>query len=331
MKVIYSTLVIRNDHFIPGALVLGYALKKQGVKAPVICFVTEDVSSSAQTYLKAVFDDVVLMDKIKINHQNQKGRADRSDLFTRLEVFNLTEYRGQKVEKIILLDSDILPLSDYQDLQAVASYGAILNESKATTALIEDHHYVVPDEVFENKQWVWHQIYHDIPHGTKVAKEITDRVFQDVRNLGMNTSVWVLTPSKAVYQELMDDLAQPQTQERIQTYDWPEMQYLTGALSGQWHNIDIKYASFNGYPRIDLVNGIHYAGVKPWAIDHRSFQHYAKFPDFRCWHIVFLKMMKTMKPLKPYKKLTRIENTLVALFEKSPFSEEERSRAPYWV
>ena len=331
MNVLYSTFVMRNDSFIPGALVLGYALKKQGIKDPIVCFVTRDVSIMAQTYLKAVFDDVIQIDTVKIEHENKKGRQDRSDLFTRLEIMKVTTYHGKKIDKIIVLDSDILPLSEYLNLKEIESYGAILNESKETTAIIENHKYVVPESVINKGKWLWHEIYHDIPHGAKVPKDITQRVFENPQNLGMNTSVWVFKPNHDVYEHLIADLAEEKTQQYIQQYNWPEMQYLTGALSGQWHNIDIKYASFNGYPRIDLIHGIHFAGVKPWAIQHRSFSHYSKFPDFRLWQKVFIKMVKEVKPLKHYKKITRLHEVFIDQFLEHPFTSEEQSHAPKWV
>ena len=322
---------MRNDSFIPGALVLGYALKKQEIKDPIVCFITDDVSIMAQTYLKSIFDDVIKIDTVKIEHDNKKGRQDRSDLFTRLEILKVTTYKEKKVDKIIVLDCDILPLSHYQDLKDIESYGAILNESKDTTAIIENHKYIVPESVINKGKWLWHEIYHDIHHGAKVPKDITERVYEDAQNLGMNTSVWVLKPDLDVYHQLMRDLAEEKTQAMIQTFNWPEMQYLTGALSGQWHNIDIKYASFNGYPRIDLVYGIHYAGVKPWAIQHRSFSHYSKFPDFRLWQKGFLKMLKEVKPLKHYKKLIRMQEIFLNQFHEHPFTTEEQRHAPKWV
>ena len=331
MKTIYSTFVMRNDSFVPGALVFGYALKKQGLKDPVVCFVTQDVSIMAQTYLKAVFDDVIVIDTVKIDHQNQAGRSDRSYLFTRLEVLKYTRHQGQKIDKIILCDSDILPLKGYEDLKEVSSYAAILNESKDTTAIIEDHQYIIPDAVIRKGTWRWHEIYHDIPHGSKVPKDITHRVYEDKDNLGMNTSVFVFQPSEDVYEAIKKDFLEESTRAQIQGFNWPEMQYLTGYFSGQWHNIDIKYASFNGYPRIDLIKGIHFAGVKPWAFQHRSFNHYSKFPDFRLWQIIFLKMVKEIKPLKHYKKLERLQMTFKAAFELNPFSPEEKHHAPRWV
>lgn len=331
MSYLYSTFVMRNDSFIPGALVFGYSLKKQGITDPVICFVTNEVSPSAQGHLRSVFDEVIMIDSVEIPHPNQKGRQDRSFLFTRLEILKYTHFQGQKIEKIIVCDSDILPLANYQDLKEVPSHAAILNESKDTTAVIENHQYVISPAVLETGTWRWHEIYKDIPHGTKVPKSITDRVLTDESNLGMNTSIWVFKPSNDSYKTLMNDLAKEATQEKVQTYNWPEMQYLTGSLSGQWHNIDIKYASFNGYPRIDLVYGIHFAGVKPWAIQHRSFEHYSKFPDFRLWQAVFLKMMRDVKGLSHYPKLLRIKEVIYDQFKDEPVTPIERHHAPYWV
>lgn len=83
---IYATFLMRNDFFVPGALVFGYALKKQGIKE-IICFVTDEISKDARSYLAMIYDQVVVIDKLSVKHENRKGRQDRSDLFTRFEVF----------------------------------------------------------------------------------------------------------------------------------------------------------------------------------------------------------------------------------------------------
>ncbi len=331
MSILYGTFVMRNDSFIPGALVLAYALKKQGIDDSVVCFITDEVSDTAASFLREVYDEVILIPSVKIDHPNQKGRQDRSYLFTRLEVLKQMKYNGQTVEKIILLDSDILPLRNYRLLKEVKAHAAIINESKDTTAEIEDHQYIVSDKILETGQWRWHEIYHDVPHGHPVPTELTTRVLEDPLNLGMNTSIWILKPDQALYKSMMSDLKQDSTLETIQSFNWPEMQYLTYRLSGSWHNIDIKYASFNGYPRIDLVNGIHYAGVKPWAISHRSFKHYSRFPDFRLWQAIFIKMMKEWTILNNYPKLGRLKEQFQMQFKTAPVTPSERHHTPDWV
>ena len=42
----FVTLVMLDDGYIPGALVLGYALRRQNPEFPLICMITEEISST---------------------------------------------------------------------------------------------------------------------------------------------------------------------------------------------------------------------------------------------------------------------------------------------
>jgi glycogenin glucosyltransferase len=69
-------------------------------------------------------------------------------------------------------------------------------------------------------------------------------------NLGVNACLCRLDPNMTDYQDIMEDLKNPDILSLIATYKWPGMQYLTLKYSGKWHNLDIRYASFNGYPNL---------------------------------------------------------------------------------
>lgn len=327
---IYATFLMRNDFFVPGALVYGYALKKQGIE-DIMCFVTDELSKDARSYLEVIYDRVVVIDKLTVKHENLKGRQDRSDLFTRFEVLKYYDDITPLGSKFLLADSDVLPLRNYRELKKAPSPSAIINEKESHTTLIKDHQYVITEDILETGTWHWHAMYAPYLNGAVIPKAITDRVLDDPMNLGMNTALLVFNTNLKDYEELLADLAQASTQARIQTFNWPEMQYLTQKWSGRWHTLDIRYASFSGYPRVDKVYGIHYAGLKPWAINHRSFDHYAKFKDFRLWHYVFLKMMNETPELKTYPKLKKLMRIFEDKFKKEPYNNEELSHAPRWA
>lgn len=82
---------------------------------------------------------------------------------------------------------------------------------------------------------------------------MTDRILHDPSNLGINACLYVLHPNMNDYQSIMKDLLNPKVIKQISMYPWPEMQYLTIKYSGLWHNIDLRYASFNGYPKLDII------------------------------------------------------------------------------
>ncbi len=327
---IYATFLMRNDFFVPGALMYGYALKKQGIK-DVYCFVTDDISKRAVEFLHAVFDRVIEIDAVQVPHPNQKGRRDRGDLFTRFEVLKYYDDFDPLGQKILLADSDILPLRNYKELANAPSPSAIINEKDAYTTRQENGQYVVDEPTLKTGQWHWHDRYSDYLNGAQIPAHITDRVKDDPTNLGMNTSLWIFNTNMHDYTSIQDDLRMPKTQAMVGTFNWPEMQYITQKWSGHWHTLDIKYASFSGYPRLDLVNGIHFAGQKPWAITHKSFDHYSRFKDFRMWQSLFLTMLEDTPILQTYPKLRRLADVFEEKFHKMPYTEEEISHTPEWV
>jgi hypothetical protein len=86
-------------------------------------------------------------------------------------------------------------------------------------------------------------------------------------------------------------------QAEISTYNWPEMQYMSNKLSGQWYNMDLRYSSFNGYPEIDVLYGTHFAGLKPWSIKNKSIKSFGKFDDYKLWYHTFIKMCDEVEGL----------------------------------
>jgi hypothetical protein len=88
-KFAYVTFIIRNDSFLPGALVFGYALRLQKTKADLICIVSENVSEKAVISLKEIYDDVIVIDELYVPHDRRHERQDRPFLFSRFNAFRL--------------------------------------------------------------------------------------------------------------------------------------------------------------------------------------------------------------------------------------------------
>ncbi len=307
-KYAYVTFIIRNDSYMPGALVFAYALKLQKTKYDLICIVSEQVSERAIKALNVIYDDVLVIDELYVPHERRHERQDRPFLFSRFNSFRLGPDGdlGKKYEKIMMADCDHLPLCGFDELFELSAPAGIINESKEHCLEYVDGKYIIPDSVDIDGTWNWHEIYKDVPHGTLIPKEITDRIHKDKLNLGVNTSVCLFSPTMDLYNSIMDDLEDKKVQDEISTYDWPEMQYISVKLSGTWTNIDLKYSSFNGYPKVDVLYGIHFAGLKPWSIKNKSVKSFGKFEDYQLWNYTFLKMMKENPRLSENGKLRRI-------------------------
>jgi len=293
MQYVYVTFLMRGDGYLPGALVLGYALKAQSTHK-CICLVTADVSYHARYALSVIYDEIHEINELRIKSNITTGRNDRSVLMTRFEALKLTQY-----DKIVLLDADVLPLAGYDELFSLKTPAGIIMEQK-----IECYSNAI--SATNDNTWSWHKIYHEYLHGEPIPKEITDRVKQDPSNMGVNAGLWVLTPNEDEYTKVITTLKMPDVITLVKKFPWPEMQLATLLWSGSWTNIDIRYCSIGGYPHPNALYGIHFAGIKPWQIKNRSAKHYAKYPDFVLWRQFFMSMYWSYRELRDYSMLCRL-------------------------
>ena len=295
----YATFLMRGDGYLPGALVLAYALK-QHTEHDLICLVTDDVSKRAQHALGLVYDKVILINELRIKSKVGTGRSDRNLLMTRLEALRLGPDGGlgENYDKIILLDADVLPIGSYDELFNLPAPAGIIMEGRSESY----------NDASENSdKWSWHSHYEPIcPHGAPIPKEITDRVADDPSNMGVNAGLWVLEPSKQTYDDFVSALHTQDIMDLVKNFPWPEMQLATLLWSGQWTNIDIRYCSIGGYPRLDVLHGMHFAGLKPWQTKSRSAKHYRKYPDFELWRQYFTAVYWSNPELHEYPMLKRL-------------------------
>jgi glycogenin glucosyltransferase len=123
--------------------------------------------------------------------------------------------------------------------------------------------------------------------------------------MGVISSLLILEPSQAEFQAIMADIQMPEMQTLVSdVFDWPEMQYLTLRYSGQWHNVDLRFHSLNGYPNLDVLNGLHYTGFKPWQFRRKgSMERYGRRADFQLWFTLYQEMLHTYPLLQGNRKL----------------------------
>lgn len=298
----YCTFLIGSGRYLPGILTFAYALRKQGVDAELICIVTEEVPEECAYFISCLYDRVYCARQSRVDNRNRGGRGDRERLFVRFAVLELLRRKGLHYDKLILCDADLLPLRNYAQLCRCPAPSGILNEKKENVI-----------GYGREQRWIWYDVYRDIPPGARIPKEITDRVMNDTANLGVNSVIYVLEESTIDYSEIASDLEDGDIRRLIAAFPWPDMQYMTYKLSGRWYNLDIRYASFNSFPDLHSVYGTHYAGMKPWDVDCRSWRHYCGHEDYKLWICVFLNMMREHPGLERCARLRRLRETLMNL------------------
>lgn len=308
-----------NDSYLPGALLLAAALRQQTTEADLVCLVTAEITPAARAGLALLFDQVVEVAKIFVPHARRQQRQDRPYWFTRLNALRLGADGdlGFAYTKIVLLDADVLPLRHYDRLFLLNTPAGVINESK--THLIEQdatNKYLAPQRVLETGKWKWHRLYEKIcAHGGKIPREITDRVVEDVTNMGVNGSLLVLEPNMAEYDKIQQELGQPSVRRLVgDRFEWPDMQYLTMRWSGHWTNVDVRFSGFNGYPSLSVLFGSHYAGFKPWHFGQpQAMLRYSRYADFQFWFNAYLRMMQMYPQLQRVKRLVVLQQQINAL------------------
>jgi len=299
---------MRNDSYIPGALVLAYALKMQS-NTDRICLVTNAVTEPSRELLKAMYDRVIPVPEVKIKSALNSGRQDRASLLTRFNALRLGPDGGlcAGYDKILLLDADVLPLGGYDGLFDLPAPAGIIMEDKSAYLETGEDGGVLREADAEGR-WLWHRRYEPVcAHGQPIPAYITDRPITDHGNMGVNSGLWLLNPSMAEYDALMEYLQRPEIY-RIVTefFPWPEMQLGTAFWSGRWTNIDARYCSIGGYPRLEVLYGTHFAGLKPWQVNNGSAGHYAKFSDFGMWYQFFEAMYWSCPEVRTSPRMRRI-------------------------
>ena len=320
-KQAYVTFIIRNDSFLPGALVFAYALRKQDTTKDLICIVSDNISQSSINALKVLYDDVIVLDEIYVPHKDRHERQDRPFLFTRFNAFRLGKDGdlGKAYDKILIADADLLPLKRYDELFDLNAPAGVINEKKEYCMEYENGAYIIPDSVYVDGTWKWHRVYENYPMGTKIPASITDRIHQDKQNMGVNAALYLFEPSMTMFNDILNDVQDEKVLKEISSYPWPEMQYITVKLSGKWHNMDLKYSSFNGYPILDVLRGIHFAGLKPWQIKHRSVKHFAKYEDYKLWYATFRHMAYEYNELQESSKVRKLLRFIEKLQENDEY------------
>ncbi|VVT56987.1 uncharacterized protein SAPINGB_P005474 [Magnusiomyces paraingens] len=111
----YCTLLY-NDSYLPGALVLGHALRDAGTTKQLAIIVGPEVSTEARNRLLALYDHLLPTETIAITQADAPqfkllGRPDLERSYTKINVWLQTQF-----SKIVFLDADTLPLKNIDDL-----------------------------------------------------------------------------------------------------------------------------------------------------------------------------------------------------------------------
>ena len=274
--------------YLDGCILGALGLKRQGVNADVICFVTPDINFQDRMKLAVVFDQVIRvpyispydmpddgieelktikMDpKIFDNCNKYTKMHPYTHVFFKLHIFNPDLF---PYEKVCFVDSDLVPMNYYDSL-------FMLNTPAGWVEYRKKFPY--------KDSYAWDRCDF-LNHGEKIPK-----IFTDIDKPGgadVNAGLMVVSPSKKEYNSMIRQLTSPLEtwmgkdkyhkgyhdfnfdnpigQKFVaNSYCYPEQNYLTKRYSGKWTFIEFAFQSWS----LDPCNsfGIHMAAFnpKPW-------------------------------------------------------------------
>jgi len=285
-KYAITTLLFGGDSYLPGILLLGSSIRKIMPKTyekyiTLCCMVTHDVSKEARTLISKIYDRVIKVEYLQISptlikHKNPNTRITYSKTFTKLRIFEMTEY-----DKVLFLDSDMLVLKkDFFSLFNLNTPAAVflgkLSNNTSDRYFKEFKENGKLFKQFQTKYCNWKgkgNVLHGnlIPYNKKYENE------QISNGMNIETSVLLIKPSKYMMNEVnkyVENIRQKQIKmsgdtEMISRLFKDKMYAIEPRFFGRWVNPE-------EHPEL-VVLDLYGSDGKPW--DTTKFKVLIKYID----------------------------------------------------
>jgi len=319
-----TTLLFGGDGYLPGVLLLGSSIRKVIPKEykkyiTLCCMVTNDVSLEARALISNIYDRVIEVEYLQIpphliKHKNPNTQKIYSKTFTKLRIFEMTDY-----DKVLFMDSDMLVLKkDIVSLFNLNTPSVIFMGKVGNTP--QDRYFKEFKEngklfkQFQNKYCQWNknikgntQLHGNLIPYTNYENEKT--------NEGMNieTSLLLIKPSKYMMNEIHKELKMIK-QKQIKTRGDTEM--VSRMFKDKLYAIEPRFfgrwVNPEEHPELVVLDLYGNQG-KPWDTNKLNF--FIGWKDAEYWWNFYMKFYKSeyeiwnTKMLDTlYKKLNNILN-----------------------
>ena len=306
-KYAITTLIFGGDSYLPGILLLGSSIRKVMPKAyekyiTLCCMVTHDVSPEAREIISKIYDRVIEVEYLQIppnliKHKEPKIRAVYAKTFTKLRIFEMTDY-----DKVLFLDADMLVLKkDFFSLfnlntPAAVFLGSLTNNSR-------DRYFKEFKEngrlfkQFQNKYCYWQNnnrrksgpenILHGnrIPYNKKYENEIVSN------GMNIETSVLLIKPNNNTMNEIkqyVDNIKKHQIKmsgdtEMVSRMFKDKLYAIEPRFFGRWVNPE-------EHPEL-VVLDLYGSDGKPWDISKfKELIKYSEVGDVSYWWKMYMSM-----------------------------------------
>jgi alpha-N-acetylglucosamine transferase len=306
-KYAITTLLFGGDSYLPGILLLGSSIRNIMPKIydkyiTLCCMVTNDVSKEARGLISKIYDRVIEVDYLQIppnliKHKKPNTRNIYSKTFTKLRIFEMTDY-----DKVLFLDSDTLVLNkDFFSLFNINTPAAVflgkLNNNPSDRYFKEFKENGRLFKQFQNKYCHWQNNKRrksgpeHILHGNLIPYDKKYENEQISNGMNIETSVLLITPSKSIMNEIIkyvENIKEKQIKmsgdtEMISRLFKDKMYAIEPRFFGRWVNPE-------EHPEL-VVLDLYGSDGKPWDITKfKDLIKYIEVGDVSYWWKMYMNM-----------------------------------------
>ena len=217
----YITLVMNGDRYVAGAAVLGQRLKELQAKehltcqqrTALYCMITHDVTLAARNILAMCFDEVLEVPYIRATtqslltlRQKQLYESWINASFTKWNIFNPAIFTSRNLtipEKVLFLDSDMLPLQPIHNLfQEVETPAACFSNWMSEIFVKQGG----IREIYEKPRRLTHGEaipIHEIGLSLNIKREPRTQQDQKLFTFAVNGAMVLIQPSSETFQYML--------------------------------------------------------------------------------------------------------------------------------
>lgn len=279
MDRIWATL-LTSGSYLPGVLVLNWALQKHHSKYPLFVLYTSELDQSCVTDLINEGINVLKIDTLlPANAPNLSMDPRFHSTWSKLALFSLTQFK-----RVVQLDCDMLPINNMDELLELDLNGSPFASTHACVCNPNKFEHYPVDWNCDNCVFTNHDHY--LNFALETHAQVSHESIGPLSMEGLskcNSGILVVEPNMDNFNLIQTQLLKPTTME----YQFPDQDLLADLFYKQWLSISYTYNTLKTFQTahptlwdLNKIKNIHYIlSPKPWNV--KRGEHVD--PSFELW------------------------------------------------
>ncbi|KAI8072553.1 nucleotide-diphospho-sugar transferase [Gongronella butleri] len=262
-----------DDAYLNGIIVLQYALLKVRSQYPLVVLYTADEDQAVVHRLQQLGCHLRAIDAVDPPGRIEYSQARFRTTWSKLAVWNLVEY-----DRLVLVDADMLPLGNMDELMAMPLPLHHVAACHACTCNPQKEPNYPADWVPANCEY------------THMMCTRTER--EEPRRHYFNSGLIVLRPDAARFSRMLQRLY---AMDDLNSYVFPDQDFLNEEFEGHWTPLPYTYNALKpmvvSHPALwdmNRIKNVHYILAKPWDVNWAARTERTEYyPLYEKWTTTF--------------------------------------------